>query len=219
MNPSPLTFLTEKEFNESLTPNRLNFGRDIVNDKCTSHFENLHDIEQLKGIRKHCLLTLNHFKKRFYIEWLNTLWERHINQHRLIKKGACVLIGDAVLATDSIKSMVMWQKECITDYVKGRDCEVRGLKLLTINSQIDRVELNRPLRLLSLEIVNKKFSKNNVGTIQRHDVNTLYKNLKDDSAVTRKRRAAARNTDIIRRLTDNWKVLQLRIVTRRECGE
>ena len=97
----------------------------------------------------------------------------------------------------------MWQKECITDYVKGRDCEVRGLKLLTINSQIDRVELNRPLQLTSLEIVNKKFSKNNVGTIQRHDVNTLYKNLKDDSAVTRKRRAAARNTYIIRRLTDN----------------
>lgn len=134
---------------------------------------------------------------------MNTLWARHINQHRLIKKGAYVLIGDAVLATDSIKSMVMWQKECITDYVKGRDCEVRGVKLLTINSQIDRVEINRLLQLISLEIVNKKFSKNNVGTIQRHDVNTLYKNLKDDSAVTRKRRAAARNTYIIRRLTDN----------------
>ena len=68
MNPPLLTFLTEKEFNENLSPNHLIYGRDIATDKCTPHFEELHDIEQLKGMRKHCLLTLNHFKRRFYTE-------------------------------------------------------------------------------------------------------------------------------------------------------
>ena len=43
-----MTFLTEEEFDESLTLNHLTYELDIVNDTCTSHFKVLHDLEQLK---------------------------------------------------------------------------------------------------------------------------------------------------------------------------
>ena len=66
MNSRPLTYLSEEEHLESLTPNRLIYGRDIVNDRCSSETEKIKDAEQLRGVRKHCLLVCNHFERRFY---------------------------------------------------------------------------------------------------------------------------------------------------------
>lgn len=90
----------------------------------------------------------------------------------------------------------MWQKTRITNYIKGRDGEVCGVKLLAINPKLTRVELNKPSQFfIALEIVNKNFnSKNNADIIQR-------KRLK--MTVSRKRRVTARNADIIRRLMGN----------------
>ena len=54
MNSRPLTYLSEEEHLESLTPNHLIYGRDIVNDRCSSETEKIKDAEQLRGVRKHC---------------------------------------------------------------------------------------------------------------------------------------------------------------------
>ena len=68
MNSRPLNYLSEEEYQETLTPNHLINGRDIVNDRCSSEIEEIKDAEQLLGVRKHCLLVFNHFKRRFYNE-------------------------------------------------------------------------------------------------------------------------------------------------------
>ena len=68
MNSRPLNYLSEEEYQETLTPNHLINGRDIVHDRCSSEIEEIKDAEQLLGVRKHCLLVFNHFKRRFYNE-------------------------------------------------------------------------------------------------------------------------------------------------------
>ena len=68
MNSSPLTDQSEEEYQESLTPNHLIYGLDIANDRCS----------ELHGVPRYCLLVFNHFKRRFYNEYLNALQERHL---------------------------------------------------------------------------------------------------------------------------------------------
>ena len=97
MNSHPLTYLSEEEHQENLTPNHLIYGRDIVNDRCSSEIEEIKDAEQLCGERKHCSLGFNHFKKMFYNEYLNALQERHLYQHKTSKSETDVLIDDLVL--------------------------------------------------------------------------------------------------------------------------
>ena len=87
MNSCPLTYLSEEEYQESLIPNNLIYGRDIVNDRCSSEIQEIKDAEQLHGVRKHCLLVFNHFKRRFYNENL-PLYRRdiYINMTRANQK-------------------------------------------------------------------------------------------------------------------------------------
>ena len=81
MNSRSLTYLSEEEYQESLAPNYLIYGRGIVDDRCSSEIEEVKDAEQLRDVRKHCLLVFNHFKRRFCNEFLNALQDRHLYQH------------------------------------------------------------------------------------------------------------------------------------------
>ena len=61
MNPRPLTLLSAEEFNESLTLNHLFYKRDVVNDKSTSPFQELHYIEHLKRYVETLLINTESF--------------------------------------------------------------------------------------------------------------------------------------------------------------
>ena len=205
MNSRPLTYLSEDEYQESLTTNHLIYGRDIVNGKCTSEIEEIKDAEQVREVRKHCLLVFNHFKKRFYNEYLNALQERHIYQQKTFKNKTNVLIGDVVLITEDVRPRIMWKKGRIIDFIRGQDDEIRGVKLVTINSKFQKVELSRPLQLIvPLEIIDNKV---NEVTVKNKNANQEEKvdgaNMNNDTTVTRRRRVAALNADAIRKLTDN----------------
>ena len=60
------------------------YGRDFVNDRCSSEIEEIKDAEQLQK-RKLSLLVFNHFKRRFYNEYLNALQQKHLYQHNTSK--------------------------------------------------------------------------------------------------------------------------------------
>ena len=49
----------------------------LTADGCSSEIEKIKDAEQLRSVRKHCLLLFNHFKREFYNEYLIALQERH----------------------------------------------------------------------------------------------------------------------------------------------
>ena len=221
MNSRSLTYLSEEEYQESLTPNHLIYGRDIVNDICSSEIEEIKDAEQLRGVRKYCLLVSNHFKRRFYNEYLNALQERHLYQHNTSKSETDVLLGDVVLIKEVVRPRIMWRKGRIVDYIEGRDEKIRGVKLVIINSKSEKVQLSRPLQLIiPLEIISSKTSDialNNTNTDKNTntDQNKTTDEIKitddvitgNNSAVTRRRRVAAVNADTIRKLMDNWKFL------------
>ena len=65
MNSRPLTYLNEEKYQESLTPNHLIYGRDIVIHRCLSEIEEIKDAGQLRGVRKHCLLVFFILKRGF----------------------------------------------------------------------------------------------------------------------------------------------------------
>ena len=51
----------------------------------------------------------------------------------------------------------MGRKGQIVDYIKGRDREIWGVKLVIINSKSEKVELSKPLKLMiPLETINSK---------------------------------------------------------------
>ena len=64
----------------------------LTADGCSSEIEKIKDAEQLRSVRKHCLLLFNHFKREFYNEYLIALQERHLCQHNMSKSETNVLI-------------------------------------------------------------------------------------------------------------------------------
>ena len=138
---TPIKNLSEEEYQESLTPNHLIYGRDIVNDRRSSEIEEIKDAEQLRGVRKHCLLVFNHFKRSFYNECVNALQERHLYQQNTSKSETDVLLGDVELIKEVVRPRIMWRNGRIVDYIKRRDGKIRGVKLVIINSKSEKVQL------------------------------------------------------------------------------
>ena len=178
--------------------------------------EEIKDAEQLRRVRKHCLLVFNHFK-RFYNEYLNDLQERHLYQHNTSKSETDVLLGDGVFIKEVVRPRILWREARIVDYIKGREGKIRGVELVIISSKSEKVQLSRPLQLIiPSEIISSKTNDialnntstdKNTNTDQNKSTDEI-KNTDDvitgnNSAVTRRRRVAALNADTIWKLTDN----------------
>jgi len=184
-NSRPLTYISEEEYSENLTPNHLIYGRNITASQC-----NISDIEEsskqsYREMRKHCSDLIKHFKQRFIEEYLNALKQRHIHQRSRKNLIASVLaVGDVVLIKQP-KPRLQWKKGKIEELIKGRDGEIRGVKLTTVNSKFEKIYLNLPVQLIvPLELT---------------AINT---NAAVDDEVRTTRRVAAKNADLIRRLND-----------------
>ena len=130
-----------------------------------------------------------------------------------------------------VRPRIMWRKGWIVDYIKGRDGKIRGVTLVIINSKSGKIQFSRSLQLvIPLEIISSKtnnIAPNNTNTYKNTntDQNKTTDEIKNtydvitgnNPAFSRRRRVAALNTDTIRKLMDNWKLLWLRIVTRWVC--
>ena len=122
-----------------------------------------------------------------------------------------------MLIKEVVRPRIIWRKRWIVDYIKGRDGKIRGVKLVIINSKSEKVNLSRPLQLIiPLEIISSKtndIALNNTNTdkntnTDQNKITNEIKNTDDvitgnNSAGTRRRRVAALNAYIIRKLTDN----------------
>ena len=62
-----------------------------------------------------------------------------------------------MLIKEVVRPRIMWRKERIVYYIKGRDGRIQGVELVIINSKSEKVQLSRPLQLIvPLEIINCK---------------------------------------------------------------
>ena len=108
MNIRPLTYLSEENFDELLTPYHLIHERNLAN---TNHFtikKNMTN-NDVRNCRERVQTLVLHFKKAFHQEYLAKLQERQLHKNRKFNNGCSVKVEDVVLIKD-VKPQMTWRK-------------------------------------------------------------------------------------------------------------
>ena len=79
MNTRPLTYLSEEDCDEHITPSHLMYGRNINRRNIVNDNYNVITLDKtlIKTLIKHVTAVSNHFWNRFYKEYLLSLGEKH----------------------------------------------------------------------------------------------------------------------------------------------
>ena len=159
MNTRPLTYLSEENYDEHITPSHLMYGRNINK---RSIFDENNDIINLdkKLVRtrvKHVTAVTNHFWNRFYKEYLTSLREKHYYNKISTKENRQLQINDVVLIQDDkISPRNNWRKGKVEELIVSRDSKIRGAVIRVYNKNKGTTYLlKRPIqRLIPFEIMN-----------------------------------------------------------------
>ncbi|XP_006813840.1 uncharacterized protein LOC102810344 [Saccoglossus kowalevskii] len=152
INDRPLTHLsTDDNDLNPLTPSHLVNGRNIcclprqtvINPN--SNFATDHQSANWRYAYLTTLLTA--FWKRWANEYIVSLRERHLNQHRGVKINT-VRVGDIVLIHNDVRKRVHWRMGRVTKLLPGADGIVRAVELATKNGSTNR----SITRLIPLEL-------------------------------------------------------------------
>ena len=202
INSRPLTYLSDENFQTSLTPNHLIYGRDLRSRNDRNAKIDLQE-DELRIRVKHLRFILDHFENRFYKEYIIALREKH-NYYSQKTQNTCPLEeNDVVLIHEPNLPRSRWRKGRINELIKGHDGKVRGVILKVVQPKTKKIGLiKRPLQLIvPLEIKDGNKRTDNSKQCEKPDVicertANPYKN--NDK---RTKRMAAVNSDLIRRLT------------------
>ena len=91
VNTRPLTYLSEENFDEPLTPYHLIHGRNLAN---TNHFTITKSMTDNDAIncRERVQTLVLHFKKRFHQEYLAKLQERQLHKYRKFNNSCSIKV-------------------------------------------------------------------------------------------------------------------------------
>ena len=109
VNSRPLTYLDENNFDEPLTPYHLIFGRNIVNVNNATLATDLTE-HSAKLCTERIQVLLQHYKKRFYHEYLAHPHERQLYKSNKYNNDCKVKVGDIVLTKEEGVSRIRWRK-------------------------------------------------------------------------------------------------------------
>ena len=127
-----LSYVSTEDVEEPLTPSNLIIGRRVLTLPNTmSYSEDVSDddldlsLETLGKRMKHLNKTLDHFWKRWRLEYLVQLWESH-----RYNKGTDTLekikLGEIMLVFDEHQPRSFWKLGKVIRLIKGSDQEIRG---------------------------------------------------------------------------------------------
>ena len=77
----------------------------------------------------HLNRVLEHFWKRWKIEYLTGLRESHAYGQKVKRADGEIAVGDVVLIYDPNQSRTMWRMGKVENLIQGSDGEVRGASL------------------------------------------------------------------------------------------
>ena len=152
INSRPLTHSIEEDHEETLTPNHLIYGRDILRNR----FDQSPNAEFSAFSSKRCRfirITINHFWSRFKKEYLGELRQKQLFNQRKTKQPNLTL-GDVVLVKDDTPTpRSQWKLGRIEELIRGADNVIRGVKLSVLSKKGTRTTAHRPLqKIIPFEI-------------------------------------------------------------------
>ena len=196
LNSRPLTYISEENYAESITPLHLLYGRDINRKNSDiNHFIELSETSDARKQLSNLQQIIGHINKRFYNEYILALLERHQYDRQSHPYLQNVSIGDIVLVKDVNLPRLRWKKGRITKLVKGNDSLVRRVSLDTIVSTTNKTLcVNHPLQhILPLELKDTQQSNKNIEIVDNDNSEPATR-----SDEPRARRVAAMNANILR---------------------
>ena len=155
INARPLTYLSEDDKDEPLTPSHLMVGRRLLTlpEQYTGS-QPLDDDDfevapsQLRKRSNHLKNVLNHYWKRWKHEYLTELREAH--RHAAVNQvdKSVVATGDVVVVHDEALPRGLWRLARVQELITGQDGQVRGAVLRVISKTGEPTILRRQLQLL-----------------------------------------------------------------------
>lgn len=173
LNNRPLTYVEDDVELSVLTPNLMITGEScVLPDEESDSTEE----EEMKRRARHVLRSKQAVWKRWTGEYMKALRERHDLNHKEKKKTPA--LGEVVLIKNDSRNRGKWNIGVITKLFKGRDGVVRGARMRSRKTTIDR-----PIQdLYPLELSTES---------TKEDNREESKNLNPDAREFRPRRAAA----------------------------
>ena len=192
INSRPLSYMNDENLDENLTPYPLIYGRNIATNKL-SLLKIATDGESLRLNCKKINIILKHFVKRFTNEYLSLLHERYTYRTGKTDEDCRLYVGDIVSLRGEFVPRMKWRKGEVLKLIRGIDNKARSAELLVYNKSSEKTsKIKRPLQLIvplaidSLENTKQSRSACIVPT----------------NEYTGRRRKAAKNTDMKRKLND-----------------
>ena len=160
LNSRPLTYISEDDSGESLTPSHLVLGRRVLNlpdipDRRLADNSNSHSLFSRR--MKHIAKLLQHYWKRWRHEYLRGLREYHRNSFSRKVGENFISVGDAVIIHEENLPPSRWKMGKVLSLIAEQDGFVRGAKLKVISNKGISNVIERPLQtLFPLEVSEPK---------------------------------------------------------------
>ena len=174
LNNRPLTFVYNDDLVETLTPNKLLYGRNIET-VVTNQNESIEEVDVTKRIT-YVRNIVDHFWSRWRNEYLREL--REYNKVKNSKNAINPSINDVVLIYDEKLKRSRWRMGRIKNLIVSRDGKIRAAQVNVISNGALST-LTRPInKLYPVEIhVNNEVYKD-------VNINNDYKNIEDGVQIT-----------------------------------
>ena len=146
--------MSDENFQESLTPYHLIYGRNINSNYKTNDAVKDLSREEMCTRSTHLKMVLGHFSNRFYTAYVSNLRDVHQYQNRKTNDNCFIDVGDVVIVMEDKVPRMRWKKAKVENLIRGRDKKVRGAELIVYNEKNEKTgNLKRPLQyLIPLEL-------------------------------------------------------------------
>lgn len=205
LNSRPLSYVSAEDREEHITLSHLVIGHrilslpDNLDYMCDMDDEEFTlDSKQVTRRVKHLNNVINHFWKRWRMEYLSCLRETHAYQSRRSSvKDSPISEGEVVIVKDDHLPRGKWRLGIVQEVMKGRDGLKRAATITIVSSNQPHSTLRRPIQLLyPLEI----FCKSAETFALRTEPDSRYAvtsgSITDSNEKTRPKRAAAKRANV-----------------------